>query len=395
MTALLESPYDSTVQQPIYIEGYHPDSPINESKLDEITKRLATAKQPVLLVGGGCIAGESPVLLQELISRCNFPVVATLMGIGAFPSAHPLHLGMLGMHGTVAANRAIQAADVVICLGVRFSDRVSGNRKAFSPNSFKIQIDIDNAELNKNIGIDIALQGSVEQALLGILDRIPELNHSAWHEKISIWAKHAPAFKPSNDGQLTPQEVIRCIDNVTNSDTIISTDVGQHQIWTAHHYQFGMPRSFLTSGGLGTMGYGFPAAIGAAAAFPDRQVICISGDGSFQMNVQEIMTAVDLGLNVKVAILKNGYLGMVRQWQQLFLNNRYSAVQISSPDFAALAKTFGAHGLSARTPNEAQAIIEMALSIDGPVIMEFEVTEEANVYPIVPPGASNEEMIEE
>ena len=367
MTTLLESPYDSTVQQLTYIEGYQPDTPISELKLDEITKRLTTAKQPVLLVDGGCIAGESPALLHELISRCNLPVVATLMGISAFPSAHPLHLGMLGMHGTVAANRAIQAADVIICLGVRFSDRVSGNHKAFSPNSFKIQIDIDNTELNKNIGIDIALQGSVEHALLGILDRIPELDRSAWHKKINTWAKHAPAFKPADDGQLTPQEVIRCIDNATNSDAIISTDVGQHQIWTAHHYQFGTPRSFLTSG----------------------------GDGSFQMNIQEIMTTVDLGLNVKVAILKNGYLGMVRQWQQLFLNNRYSAVRISSPDFAALAKTFGAHGLSARTPDEAQAIIEIALSINGPVIMEFEVTEEANVYPIVPPGASNEEMIEE
>lgn len=395
MTALLETPYENTGQQPIYIEGYTPNLQIDDTILDDITKHLATAKQPILLVGGGCIAGESPVLLQELISRCNLPVVATLMGIGAFPSAHPLHLGMLGMHGTVAANRAIQAADVIVCLGVRFSDRVSGNRKAFSPNSFKIQIDIDNAELNKNIEIDIALQGSVEQALSGILARIPASDYPDWHNQINTWAKHAPAFKPSDNGQLTPQEVIRCIDNATNSDAIISTDVGQHQIWTAHHYQFGTPRSFLTSGGLGTMGYGFPAAIGAAVAFPDRQVVCISGDGSFQMNLQEIMTAVDLGLNVKVAVLKNGYLGMVRQWQQLFLNNRYSAVRISSPDFAAMAKTFGAHGLSASTLEEAQEIIEIALAIDGPVIMEFEVIEESNVYPIVPPGASNEEMIED
>lgn len=395
MTTLLASPYENTGKQSIYIEGYSPNLEIDEAKLETVTKRLSTAKQPILIVGGGSIAGNSPALLQELISRCNFPIVTTLMGIGAFPSEHPLHLGMLGMHGTVAANRSIQAADVIVCLGVRFSDRVSGNRKAFSPHSFKIQIDIDNAELNKNIEIDIALQGSVEQVLLGILARIPKIDHTAWHDKIHTWAKHAPAFKPSENGQLTPQEVIRCIDNVTNRDAIISTDVGQHQIWTAHHYQFRTPRSFLTSGGLGTMGYGLPAAIGAAVAFPDRQVVCISGDGSFQMNVQEIMTAVDLGLNVKVAILKNGYLGMVRQWQQLFLNNRYSAVRISSPDFANMAKTFGAHGLSARNLEEAETIIEMAFAIDGPVIMEFEVTEEANVYPIVPPGASNEEMIEE
>ncbi|KAI7252182.1 hypothetical protein KC345_g11507 [Hortaea werneckii] len=265
------------------------------------------------------------------------------------------------MHGTVAANRALQSADVVLCLGVRFSDRVTGNRKAFSPGSYKIQVDLDTSELNKNIPIDLAITGSCTDLLRG----------------------------------LRGQEVIRCIQKATAGDAIIATDVGQHQIWTATHYEFSEARSFLTSGGLGTMGYGLPAAIGAAVAFPDRHVVCITGDGSFQMNMQEIMTAVDHGLNVKVAILKNGYLGMVRQWQQLFLGRRYSSVRISSPDFVALAGSFGAHGFRARTLAEAEQITRLALQTEGLVVMEFDITEESNVYPIVPPGSSNQDMIVE
>jgi acetolactate synthase-1/2/3 large subunit len=233
---------------------------------------------------------------------------------------------MLGMHGTFAANKAVHQADLLISLGVRFSDRVTGKMKSFSPHSYKIHIDIDAAELNKNL-------------------------------------------------------------------PVLTTDVGQHQIWTAHHYAFNKPRSLLTSGGLGTMGYGFPAAIGASSAAPDQQVVCISGDGSFQMNLQELMTAVDYRLPVKVAILNNGYLGMVRQWQELFYERRYSSVQLSSPDYVKFAQSYGATGLRAHTLSEAQEIIRIAFSTPGPVIMEFDVTEEENVYPIVPPGLSNSEMI--
>nr|WP_144919425.1 biosynthetic-type acetolactate synthase large subunit [Paenibacillus bovis] len=368
---------------------------IKEKEIHIIAEKINNAERPVLIIGGGCITGDGPTLVHELAARCDIPVTSTLMGLDAFPTEHPLHLGMLGMHGTVAANRAVHGADVLISLGMRFSDRVTGNKKSFSPNSLKIHIDIDNAELNKNIRVDIPVCSSVEDALTQILKYIKPKTHTSWHGKINNWAKHAPAFKPVQDERLTPQEVIRAIDKATDEQTIISTDVGQHQIWTAHHYQLHTPRTFLTSGGLGTMGYGFPAAIGAAVAFPERQIVCISGDGSFQMNMQEIMTAVDYGLNVKVVILKNGYLGMVRQWQQLFLNQRYSAVHISSPDFAAMATTFGATGFSARTLDEAYAIIHEGIQTKGPVIMEFEVVEEANVYPIVPPGASNQDMIEE
>ncbi|OXS54257.1 acetolactate synthase, large subunit, biosynthetic type [Cohnella sp. CIP 111063] len=395
MASILPDRIDLSAREPVRIRGYAPDRPIGAETLDEIAERLNGAERPLLLVGGGCMAGTVPARVRELADRCGLPVASTLMGIGAFPSRHPLYLGMIGMHGTARANRAVHAADVLVGLGMRFNDRVTGSRKAFSPHSYKIQIDIDESELNKNIGIDLAVCGSLEEALDGICARMEGRSRDGWVKTIAAWSKRTPTSSPVQGDRLTPQEVIRCIDEATAGDAIVATDVGQHQIWTAHHYGFAEPRSFLTSGGLGTMGYGFPAAIGAAFAFPDRQVVCVSGDGSFQMNLQEIMTAVDYGLNVKVAILKNGYLGMVRQWQQLFLGRRYSSVQISSPDFPALARSFGAQGFSARTLDEAQAVIAAALRTEGPVIMEFDVTEEANVYPIVPPGASNQEMIEE
>lgn len=388
--------YEISDQHTIFpIRGYSVSNQSNSKDLDEMAEKLRNAHRPLLLIGGGCIAGETPSLLYTLAERLDLPIASTLMGIGAFPADHPLHLGMVGMHGTVAANRAIQASDVLICLGVRFSDRVTGKRRAFSPHSYKIQVDIEEAEFNKNIDIDLALCDSISNVLQEVLNRVSEGIHPDWHEQINKWSRSPiQPYRENQEGRLTPQDVIRFIDQATASNAIISTDVGQHQIWTAHHYNFNEPRTFLTSGGLGTMGYGFPAAIGAAVAFPERQIVCISGDGSFQMNMQEIMTAVDLQLNVKVLILKNGYLGMVRQWQELFLNKRYSAVEISSPDFAALAKSFGAQGYRANTKDEATAVIKRALNTEGPVIMVFDIVEETNVYPIVPPGASNEESIE-
>lgn len=387
---------DTPTQQAILpIRGYSVPNHTAENDLNEMAKRLRNASKPLLFVGGGCVAGETPALLRDFVERFDIPVATTLMGIDAFPTDHPLYLGMVGMHGTVAANRAIQAADVLVCLGVRFSDRVTGKRKAFSPHSYKIQVDIDEAEFNKNIDVNLALCDSISNVLQETLKRLPEGSHSDWQEQINRWSRSPlQPYREHPEARLTPQDVIQFINQATVSDAIISTDVGQHQIWTAHHYKFNTPRTFLTSGGLGTMGYGYPAAIGAAVAFPDRQVVCISGDGSFQMNMQEIMTAVELQLNVKVVILKNGYLGMVRQWQELFLKKRYSSVQISSPDFAALAKSFGAQGYQASTKAEAQEIIWKALNTEGPAIMEFDVIEETNVYPIVPPGASNDDLIE-
>lgn len=394
MTAAFLSPAVPPRQE-LRLRGYHPHPVIAEADLDAMAERLARAERPVLLVGGGCMAGDAPRLLEALAVHGDIPVVSTLMGIGAFPSRHPLHLGMVGMHGSVAANRAVQAADVLLCLGVRFSDRATGKRTTFSPRSYKIHVDIDEAELNKNVGVDLAICGTVEEALRGLLARLHRQRRTAWHAEIATRFRQVPTGKAERKGLLTPQDVIRRLNRATGGDAIVTTDVGQHQIWTAHHYEFTRPRSFLTSGGLGTMGFGFPAAIGAAMACPGRLVLCISGDGSFQMNLQELMTAVDLGVNVKVAILKNGYLGMVRQWQQLFLGRRYAAVRISSPDFVTLAKSFGAAGYRARTPGEADAVIDAAFKTEGPALMEFDIQEEANVYPIVPPGASNADMIVE
>ena len=380
---------------PPFIRGYQPDHSIDPADIKLAAERLNHAEKPLVLIGGGCMTDCTPALLKEFSGRFNLPFASTLMGLGAFPSVHSQHLGMVGMHGTVAANRALQNADVVLCLGVRFSDRVTGNRKAFSPGSYKIQVDLDISELNKNIPVDLAITGSCAELLTGLMNNLHIADHSAWEHQIETWSRRSAQSRREPEHKLTPQEVIRCIQKATAGDAIIATDVGQHQIWTATHYEFSEARSFLTSGGLGTMGYGLPAAIGAAVAFPDRHVVCITGDGSFQMNMQEIMTAVDHGLNVKVAIFKNGYLGMVRQWQQLFLGRRYSSVRISSPDFVALAKSFGAHGFRARTLAEAEQIIGLALHTEGLVVMEFDITEESNVYPIVPPGSSNQDMIVE
>lgn len=385
----------SDPDSPPVIRGYQPDHFIDPADIQLAAERLNRAERPLVLIGGGCMQGDTPALLREFAEQYNLPVASTLMGLGAFPSGHSLHLGMVGMHGTVAANRALQGADVVLCLGVRFSDRVTGNRKSFSPGSYKIQVDLDTSELNKNIAIDLAITGSCADLLRGLRGQVHTVEHSAWEEQIGIWSRRSVKSRREQEHKLTPEEVIRCIQKATAGNAIIATDVGQHQIWTATHYEFSEARSFLTSGGLGTMGYGLPAAIGAAVAFPDRHVVCITGDGSFQMNMQEIMTAVDHDLGVKVAIFKNGYLGMVRQWQQLFLGRRYSSVRISSPDFVALAESFGARGFRARTLAEAEQITRLALQTEGLVIMEFDITEESNVYPIVPPGSSNQDMIVE
>lgn len=376
----------------VQIRGYNVNYSVEETTIQRIAEVISHAQKPIILCGGGIISSGASELLEKLAEEAQIPIVSTLMGISAFPSRHPLHLGMLGMHGTFAANKAVHQADLLISMGVRFSDRVMGNIKSFSPNSFKVHIDIDAAELNKNITVDLPVTGDIKAVLSQLLKQLKKGESAPWVSETSQWQKKVPRFDKSNS-VLQPQKVIQLIDEMTDGDAIITTDVGQHQIWTAHHYAFKYPRSLLTSGGLGTMGYGFPAAIGAALAAPHRQIICISGDGSFQMNLQELMTAVDYQLPVKIAILNNGYLGMVRQWQEMFFHRRYSSVRLSSPDYVMFAQSYGATGLRAQTIQEARKIIGIALETPGPVIMEFDVTEEENVYPIVPPGRGNDEMI--
>lgn len=388
------APESGNLAENALLKGYKPGGPVEDTLADDILERLSRARRPVLLIGGGCMAEAAPALLGSLLEQARIPAVSTLMGLGAMPTGHPLHLGMVGMHGTVAANKAVQQADVLLCLGVRFSDRVSGNPQAFSPHSYKIQVDVDESELNKNVPVDLAVHGRIEEALRKLLNGGLAGGWKDWNAHIQTFSRRVPSLSRSGEGQLRPQDVIRLLADQTEGQALVATDVGQHQIWTAHHYPFSQPRSFLTSGGLGTMGYGLPAAIGAAVACPERQVVCISGDGSIQMNIQELMTAVDYGLNIKIAILKNGYLGMVRQWQQLFHGRRYSAVKISSPGFVELARSFGARGYHASTAEEAEAVIRQAFSEPGVAVMEFDVAEEMNVYPMIPPGGDASQTIE-
>lgn len=379
----------------VHIRGYEPQSGIDENTVRLIAEKIGSSSRPVLVAGGGAAASGAAEQLLWLAEAAQIPVATTLMGIGAFPSRHPLNLGMLGMHGTYAANRAVHRADLLICLGTRLNDRLSGKAKSFAPNAWKIHVDIDDAELDKNIPVELKIRGEVGE-LLRRLNSCPlPPKQTDWPEETAGWHRKVPHFA-SAAGSLNPQEVIRLIDKHTQGNAVVATDVGQHQIWTAHHYRFSRPRSFLTSGGLGTMGFGFPAAIGAAVALGGSAappVICITGDGSFQMNLQEMMTAVDYGLPVKIAILNNGYLGMVRQWQQLFYERRYSSVHITSPDYVAFAGAYGVPGFRAQTPEQADAAIRQALAIPGPVLMEFNVREEQNVYPMVPPGAGNDQML--
>lgn len=377
----------------ISIRGYEPAPEIPEETVAQIANRLGSAERPVILAGGGVVSSGSSDALLDLAVNAGIPVVSTLMGIGAFPSDHPLYLGMLGMHGTYAANRAVHQADVLLSLGARFNDRLSGKIKSFSPESWKVHVDIDDAELGKNIPVDVAVHGNIRDLLMKINPLTGRLTAAeAWAKETTRWQKKVPHFT-AEAGTLCPQEVIQLLHKFTEGNAVVATDVGQHQIWTAHHYKFKHARSFLTSGGLGTMGFGLPAAIGAAIAGDGSPVICVTGDGSFQMNLQELMTAVDYQLPIKIALLNNGYLGMVRQWQQMFYKRRYSSVQISSPDYVAFASAYGVTGLRAQTLDEAESIIRQSLEIPGPVLMEFNVKDEQNVFPMVPPGESNDKMI--
>ncbi|MBU8906046.1 biosynthetic-type acetolactate synthase large subunit [Desertibacillus haloalkaliphilus] len=367
----------------------HSIHPLPENMISLAATELNKAKRPVLLIGGGVISSGACELLHSLVERTNIPVVSTLMGLGALRSDHHLHLGMVGMHGTIAANRAVYKADLLISLGVRFSDRITGKISAFSPQSKKVHIDIDQAELNKIITVDLPVIADIKEFLQQFITYLHPNDHQHWIHETASWPKQSPQYNKS-DSILKPQGVIRWINEVTNGEAIIATDVGQHQIFTALNYCFTSPRSFLTSGGLGTMGFGVPAAIGAASGYPDKQVVCISGDGSFQMNVQELLTIARYQLPIKIVIINNGYLGMVRQWQELFYQKRYSHVKISSPDYLRLAESYGINSFRAEDEEEAKAIISKAFTTSGPVLMEFNVKKEGNVYPIVPPGASNQ-----
>lgn len=386
-----------TGKKKVQIPSYKPTTQGHYSQIAKAAKMLSEAKKPLIYAGGGVILGEAWDELTAMAERHNIPVTTTLMGLGGFPETKPQSLGMLGMHGTWYANMATSECDVLLCVGARFDDRVTGRLDGFSQNSRKIHIDIDPSSIGKNVPTEVPIVGDVKQ-VLPVMDKLIESpSLSEWWDQIHTWQKEHPLKVPKAEDKIYPQHMMKMISEVTNGNAIVVTDVGQHQMWAAQHYQYNHPRSWISSGGLGTMGYGFPAAIGATIACPDRDVVCITGDGGFQMSSYELMTAVEYKIPVKIALMNNNCLGMVRQWQQLFYNNRtsYSVFGKNNPDFVKMAECYGAVGMRATTPAEMQDVLEKAMKIDdGPVLMDFSVVETENCYPMVPSGAALNEMVE-
>lgn len=391
--------YPETVE----LRGYKPTYSGNVRQVEKAAKMILASRRPVLFVGGGATASDAGEDLMSFAELIQAPVVTTLMGMAAFPTGHPLALGMLGMHGTYYANMAVTNADLLVAIGARFDDRVTGRVAAFAPKAKIIHIDIDPTSIKKNVRVDLPIVGELRDVITNIMDRLrsdaaqvqafPELTAS-WRSQIDAWRSQYPMTYKASDTVIKPQFVIQKIRELTARDAVIATEVGQHQMWTAQFFNFCHPRSFITSGGLGTMGFGLPAALGAQVACPDRQVIDISGDGSFQMNSQELATLVQYKLPVKIAILNNNFLGMVRQWQQLFFDRRYSQTPMELPiDFVKLAEAYGATGLRATRPADVEGVIRKALETPGPVLMEFQVDREENVMPMVPAGAAIDEMV--
>jgi acetolactate synthase-1/2/3 large subunit len=384
----------------VFIRSYQPTYEGHPGQIQRAVKLIMKSKKPVLYSGGGIISSNASKELTLLAERLGIPVTMTLMGLGGFPGNHPLSLGMLGMHGTYRANMAVMESDLLIAIGSRFDDRVTGKIESFAPQATVIHIDIDPTSISKSVRVDLPIVGDCKRVLSKILSLLEEEETDPFKEGLNKWRHQIEKWKALHNmdyqqgEKIKPQYVIEKIYELTKGDAIITTEVGQNQMWAAQYYQFIKPRTLLTSGGLGTMGYGFPAAMGAQAAFPNKLVIDISGDGSFQMNSQELATAVQYQLPIKVAILNNGYLGMVRQWQEFFYGKRYasSCLEGISPDFVKLAEAYGAVGLKATKPEEVVPTLKKAFSISKPVIIDFVVDPEENVYPMVPAGEPLNQM---
>ncbi len=380
----------------VYIRGYNPVLNGHPKQVHRAAEMINAAKRPVLYVGGGCVASGGAKELTELAHRTGIPVTTTLAGLGSFPETDPLSLKMLGMHGTMYANYAVQGSDLLIAVGARFDDRVTGDLAKFAPHAKIIHIDIDPSSISKNVKVDCPIVGDVKHTLAELVKHVKLLNLKAWHAQIDEWRTKHPLKYPKNTKGIKSQYVIDEIGRLTKHRAVLTTGVGQHQMWAAQWYGFERPRSMLTSGGLGTMGYGFPAAIGAQLGRPGETVVCIDGDGSFQMTMAELATAAYYKIPVKVAIMDNLYLGMVRQWQELFYKKRYSGSELgsSNPNFVKLAESFGVLGIRADKNQEVVPAIERALAHDGPAVMHFLVEAEENVYPMVPAGQALDQMID-
>ena len=385
----------------ISLRSYNPNVNPNRKQLRKAAELIAQCKQPVIYAGGGVISSDSAEELTRLAETFHLPVTTTLMGLGAFPGDHPQWLGMLGMHGTYTANMAINNCDVLISVGARFDDRVTGRVNSFAARAKIIHIDIDPTSISKNVVVDVPIVADCKQGLAGLVEEVAKIKdvdwqakHEAWNTSLTEMRASHPLSYAKNGGAIKPQWVVEKIHELSKGEAIIATEVGQNQMWAAQFYTYRKPRTLLTSGGLGTMGYGFPAAIGAQFAFPDKLVVDIAGDGSIQMNIQELATAVSYQVPVKIVILNNGYLGMVRQWQELFYKKNYCATCLhTNPDFVALAKAYGAGGFLVERPEDLEATLKEAFAFPGPVIVDVRVEPEENVAPMVPAGAALSEML--
>jgi acetolactate synthase I/II/III large subunit len=386
----------------VNVRGYHPTYEGHPRQVESAVRLIREKERPVLYAGGGIILSDSSQLLVEFAHILGIPVTTTLMGMGAFPGTDPLYMGMLGMHGTYSANMAISHSDLIIAVGARFDDRVTGKVDEFAPHAKIIHVDIDPTSIQKNVPVDIPIVGDLKDVLKKMIKLVKGTKEAAryrekiapWREQVGKWAAtHPLSYKPSK-GKIKPQHVVEQIYSLTKGEAIITTEVGQNQMWAAQFYKFDRPRTFLSSGGLGTMGYGFPAAIGAQVAMPGRLVIDVAGDGSIQMNIQELATAVQYRLPVKVVILNNGALGMVRQWQELFFQGKYSQTCLPQiPDFVKLAEAYGAAGFRATRPEEVREVLKRGFAVQGPAFIDVLTDPNEMVYPMVPAGAPLTKML--
>lgn len=382
-------------EKPSRPKGYRVPVEGDPATVRRAADAIAKSKKPFIYAGGGIIISEADKELLTFAERIKAPVTTTLMGLGGFPASHPLWVGMPGMHGTYTANMAFTDCDLVIAVGSRFDDRVTGDIDGFAPNAKIIHIDMDPSAIAKNVDVDIAIVGDARVVLRQLLEIVEPRERNGWNDHVETMMREHPVTYETKEGVIKPQYVVEQLYEATKGNAVITTEVGQNQMWAALFYKFDKPRHFISSGGLGTMGYGFPAAIGAKLGRPDAHVIDIAGDGSIQMNIQELATAVQHHIPVKIAILNNRYLGMVRQWQELFYKKRYSGTCIDcQPDFVKVAEAYGAHGIRVEKPEDVRGAIEKALEIDGPVIMDFIVDREENVWPMVAPGAPISEVRE-
>ncbi len=398
---LIDIPKDVFTDQTEYcypeevkLPGYNPTLEGHPAQIKKAAKIINEAERPLVIAGRGVVISGAYAELREMVERAQLPVVTTLLGIGCFPESHMLSFGMLGMHGMAYANMAVDGADVIVAVGMRFDDRATARVSAFAPHAKVVHIDIDPAEIGKNVRVDVPIVGDVRLVLKELNKLVDSADHTDWIAQIDEWRRERPIEIPWGGGNLLPQYVMSKIFEVTGGEAIVVTGVGQHQMWAAQHYCYDRPNSLISSGGLGTMGFGLPGSIGAKIGCPDRTVWCVDGDGSFQMTVQELATMMQERLAVKIAIINNGYLGMVRQWQQLFYEKRYVATPLSGPDFVKLAEAYGIPAVRVKRREEVVPAVEQAMEEEGAFLIDFVVEPEENVYPMVPPGAALAEIMD-